>query len=571
MPVHDLAVSPDGSRLAAADFGGGLRIWDVARGKALVGGTAHTEIASGVAFRPDGLAVATVGGDGALRLWNVGSGALLAEARAHTRPATDLAFTPDGSQIVTGGLDGLIAVWTYDHGTSGLKQLRSGGNAQLEVGQGGFDLTVHPSVGVATVDFSPDGTLLAIGGDSGTVLIRRYPSLDLVRTLRGHTQSLTRAGFSPDGTRLVTASLDGSARVWDVSTGKALHVFRGPYPRGVLAAAFSPDGRVVAVGSRDHHVDVWDAVTGAKLGSLPDQPGGMWAVVFAPRARWLATGGYDVRFNCGTWARCGRRLALCCCLLGAAAPQEIAERDATRLGKAGLDLLDAGRSTADRATLLAAREKFREALAIWLKLGHIRGQAVIIGKMAETDRALGNLPSAIKLHLTAAHLARKLRADEFALKQYELALQVTIESGDELGLCGSLGGRGDVSLALGNLSRARQDLNEATAICRRHRDPDAEANAWAALGELHTRQGRYHDALTALGAASTIKATDPAINMRVRDHTWASSPHGKVGSKTRKLRSSRHVPWRWMRTDDAAEGTILTALGRTFAQVGSDR
>jgi WD40 repeat protein len=215
---------------------------------------------------------------------------LLSEVRAHKGPAADLAFTPDGRQIVTGGLDGRIAVWTYSAGAGALKHFP---NVQVERDVNGFDLTVGASTGVATVDFSPDGTLLAVGGDSGTVLIKRFPSVELVRVLRGHTQSLQRAAFSRDGTRLVTASLDGSARIWDVATGRPLHVLRGRYSRGVLAASFSPDGRLVAVGARDHLVDVWNASTGERVASIPEQPGGMWAVVFDPKAQWLATGGYD--------------------------------------------------------------------------------------------------------------------------------------------------------------------------------------------------------------------------------------------------------------------------------------
>ena len=58
--------------------------------------------------------------------------------------------------------------------------------------------------------------------------------------LRGHEQSVVSAAFSPDGTRIITASGD-TARLWDAASGKELAVLRG-HEQSVVSAAFSPDG-----------------------------------------------------------------------------------------------------------------------------------------------------------------------------------------------------------------------------------------------------------------------------------------------------------------------------------------
>jgi WD40 repeat protein len=65
------------------------------------------------------------------------------------------------------------------------------------------------------------------------------------------------AAFSPDGRRIVTASLDKTARIWDASSGQEIHVLRG-HEDSVSSAAFSPDGTRIVTASLDNTVRVWD-------------------------------------------------------------------------------------------------------------------------------------------------------------------------------------------------------------------------------------------------------------------------------------------------------------------------
>jgi len=79
-----------------------------------------------------------------------------------------------------------------------------------------------------------------------------------IAVLRGHDDRVSSAAFSPDGTRIVTASYDNTARVWDAATAKEITVLRG-HDGYVLSAAFSPDGTRIVTASSDKTARLWDA------------------------------------------------------------------------------------------------------------------------------------------------------------------------------------------------------------------------------------------------------------------------------------------------------------------------
>lgn len=76
--------------------------------------------------------------------------------------------------------------------------------------------------------------------------------------LRGHTDQVQWAAFSPDGARIVTASLDGTAQVW-AANGKGKAIVLHGHEGSVYSAAFSPDGTRAATASRDGTARVWSA------------------------------------------------------------------------------------------------------------------------------------------------------------------------------------------------------------------------------------------------------------------------------------------------------------------------
>ena len=105
--------------------------------------------------------------------------------------------------------------------------------------------------------------------------------------IRGHTELVEHVEFSPDGSRLLTASHDGTARLWDID-GVLTTTLRHLHPP--TFAAFNSDGtRIVTLGT-DDVAHVWDVASGNEIATLEDQGGGpLQHATFSPDGRNVVT------------------------------------------------------------------------------------------------------------------------------------------------------------------------------------------------------------------------------------------------------------------------------------------
>ena len=106
----------------------------------------------------------------------------------------------------------------------------------------------------------------------------------------GHDDAVSSAAFSPDGTRIVTASYDKTARVWDAATGQPIGEPLKGHESAVMSAAFSPDGKRIVTASEDNTARVWDAATGQPIGEpLKGHDGAVFSAAFSPDGKRIVT------------------------------------------------------------------------------------------------------------------------------------------------------------------------------------------------------------------------------------------------------------------------------------------
>ncbi|GGQ82952.1 hypothetical protein GCM10010166_61420 [Couchioplanes caeruleus subsp. azureus] len=110
--------------------------------------------------------------------------------------------------------------------------------------------------------------------------------------MTGHDERIWSLDWSPDGRYLATASLDRTARVWDIATGREVSVLRGHADR-VRTVAWSPDGRRLVTGSEDGSAGTWEPKDGAQLHRLTGHDAAVWGVAWAPDSRRVATASAD--------------------------------------------------------------------------------------------------------------------------------------------------------------------------------------------------------------------------------------------------------------------------------------
>ncbi len=238
--IRDIGFSPDSRYLAAVNNSrGGINVWDVRTGSVIF---SHAKRSfDGVQFSSDGLQIAAVGSDGRVHVYDAESGQSLRIFGDGSSRLFDVAFHPTSDLLAAVTHSGFVNVWDRNSGRL-LYRLSNSGNR--------------------TIDFSPDGRLMATGGYSGDNAgkIQVYEvSAGIIRPIAEHTTNFGAVEFvrfSPDSQVLALTSVDAQVRFWDPRTGHQTHAFRA-HNGMASAVAFGTDGRQLVTGGADHTVKVW--------------------------------------------------------------------------------------------------------------------------------------------------------------------------------------------------------------------------------------------------------------------------------------------------------------------------
>jgi WD40 repeat protein len=145
---------------------------------------------------------------------------------------------------------------------------------------------------VPGITYSPDGTRLASASLDGTVILWDVASRKPLATLQGHKDGVIEVAFSPDGTMLASASLDRTIILWDLTRRKPIATLVG-HKDGVYGVAFRPDGKQLASASLDHTVILWDVDSRHPLATLAGHRDAVYAVAFCPDGKHLASASLD--------------------------------------------------------------------------------------------------------------------------------------------------------------------------------------------------------------------------------------------------------------------------------------
>ena len=192
---------------------------------------------------------------------------------AHFSAVFAVDISPDGETIASGSHDGTVKLWNA----------RTGAPIAALAGHAGT---------VGAVAFSPNGRTLYTA-DAAAVHAWDVSTHEQQRKLVGHTAQVSSVAVSRDGKRLASGGFDGSVRLWDAATGKALLVLTHGAGVRVFSVAFSPDGARVASAGSDGRIGIWNANDGGLEQTLQGHRGAVDRVVFAPDGQTVVSVGDD--------------------------------------------------------------------------------------------------------------------------------------------------------------------------------------------------------------------------------------------------------------------------------------
>jgi WD40 repeat protein len=140
--------------------------------------------------------------------------------------------------------------------------------------------------------FSPDDKTVITASDDGTARLWSAADGRLLATLEGHKGPVRHATFSPDGKTIVTAGSDGIARLWSTADGRLLATLEG-HTGAVVHASFSSDGKTVVTASYDYTARLWNAADGRLLATLEGHTEFVVQVSFSPDDKTVVTTSSD--------------------------------------------------------------------------------------------------------------------------------------------------------------------------------------------------------------------------------------------------------------------------------------
>lgn len=286
--VNALAFAPDGTRLAASGFDGGIKLFNFPQGDLVTwqqwGQDARYSKLYGAIFSPDGGTLITCGTnvDQTLRFWDVESWELINQYEGYQTSVLDVGTYVD-EQFFAIGLGSQVKIFRLPEGEE-------------------FAFFDSQLSGIASLRFIPETSLIAVGGVDGGVELWNFDQGEIIFTLQpdynadGRRSLYTKVdsmGYDPTEGVLMALFGDGRLSAWCVTTGEPIWYLALNVPHGwyMNTSAFSPDAIKVAVGMYNGTLILFDSKSGKTLTRQWISDGGtLMRLAFSPDSQWFAAG-----------------------------------------------------------------------------------------------------------------------------------------------------------------------------------------------------------------------------------------------------------------------------------------
>ena len=234
--VNSLDWSPNGMQLVTSGEDGLALVWDVETGQVLSSfeGVSPQFGRTGASWSPTGQIIADYPKAGSVvALWDPINGDAIAYLGSESQSSiTAFTWSPDGTHIAVANLSNQILLWDVTD--------------VISTGTGELVSTLN-DIPATSLAWSHIGNMIAIGSNDSLIVIDAFNG-NLIGTFDGHTGPIVALAWSLDSSRFGSASLDETARIWDIDSGQQLAEY--DYPGIVRAIDWNPNGDNIAFGGR---------------------------------------------------------------------------------------------------------------------------------------------------------------------------------------------------------------------------------------------------------------------------------------------------------------------------------
>ena len=250
--LTSVAFSPDGSRIASAGFDGKFKVWNWQDGTVEIVNSvgkvrgAYAPVVQSCKYSSNGKLLVTTSQDNSIRVWSAITGEQIGKTLiGHTDSVNSAYFSKDESYILSASSDGTARIWDLNPQTP----YKIIGRARYIP----FDSKIYHKQYRIKIESCE---IKIIDSDDGSVW----------KVLRGHKKNVKTAVFSPDGTKVASASYDGTVILWDISDNEVTLTSLNGHSITPLDVSFSPDGSLLATASAKE-LKVWSVNHSIQLGS----------------------------------------------------------------------------------------------------------------------------------------------------------------------------------------------------------------------------------------------------------------------------------------------------------------